>query len=119
MTGPTAAVRRICWERAGGYCERCGYMLETHASYSLHHRRARGMGGTRRPETNLPANLVFLCGSATSGCHGQVERFRMQARRDGWLVSSRAWPTDVLVLYRGVLSRLHDDGSVRPVAVAS
>lgn len=37
---------------------------------SIHHRRARGMGGTRREDTHDPANLMLLCGDGVSGCHG-------------------------------------------------
>lgn len=35
--------------------------------YSIHHRLLRSQGGT-----NAPANLLTLCGSGVTGCHGWV-----------------------------------------------
>lgn len=40
---------------------------------SIQHRRARGMGGSRLAETHTLDNLLLLCGSGTTGCHGWVE----------------------------------------------
>lgn len=78
------------------------------------------MGGTARLESNLPANLGYLCMSTFNpgGCHLWVESNRTEARREGWLVPSWQRPSDVPVMYRGVLSRLHDDGSVVPIRSA-
>lgn len=64
MSGPTKATRALVWERDAGRCARCG--LPITREWSLHHRVPRGAGGSRRPELNSPANLVLLCGSATS-----------------------------------------------------
>ena len=66
--------------------------------WSLQHRRPRGMGGTRLAEINSPANLLLLCGSATTGCHGYVERERAAALHAGWLVPSSSDPTRDAVL---------------------
>jgi hypothetical protein len=44
------------------------------------------MGGTRVAEINQPANLLALCGSGTTGCHGWVESNREQAYELGLLV---------------------------------
>jgi hypothetical protein len=51
------------------------------------------MGGTRRIEINGYDNLVTLCGSGTTGCHGWVEKNRRIAYALGWLVPSWADPT--------------------------
>lgn len=70
------AVARAVLDRAAGHCERCGVAGPT----QLHHRRPRGMGGTRRPDT--VHNLAALC----RGCHEEVESRRAQALADGWLL---------------------------------
>ena len=44
------------------------------------------MGGTDRPELNLPSNLLSLCGSGTTGCHGDIESNRTLAYEKGWIV---------------------------------
>ncbi len=44
-------------------CALCGM-----ANVSLHHILRRSQGGD-----DVEANLVFLCGSGTTGCHGLVE----------------------------------------------
>ncbi len=94
-TGPTPAVRRTVTERATGACERCGKTIT--GPYSIHHRKPRGMGGTRDPKANSPANLVLLCGSATTpeGCHTAVERFRQAAITTGYIVTRTADPETV------------------------
>ena len=52
------------------HCVRCGRDI-TNGDYSLQHRDPRGAGGSRY--ANTMANLVTLCGSATTLCHGHVE----------------------------------------------
>lgn len=72
-----------------GSCARCGrhvVHLERGRAWSIHHRRPRGSGGTSLAWVNEAANLVILCGSGTTGCHGWVEKNRRQARALGFLV---------------------------------
>ncbi len=76
----------------------------------MHHRQARGMGGTRK--VDRASNLVMLCGSGTTGCHGWVESHRTQSLADGWLVRQTADPALIPVLRWGVLVYLEDDGGV-------
>jgi len=45
------------------------------------------MGGTRWPGINLPSNLLTLCGSGTTGCHGWVEHHPKAAQAHGWSVA--------------------------------
>ena len=91
-TGPPPATRQLVVDRAGGCCEVCGTLLHDGygwlAAHSIHHRQPRGMGGTSRPEINSPANLLLLCGSATSpeGCHAVIEKRREAAIALGYLV---------------------------------
>lgn len=118
MTGPTPAVRRLVKERSGGRCESCDTILSGFAS--VHHRIARGMGGSRDPKLNLPSNLLVLCGSGVSGCHGFTESRREEAYRHGLLVRRGDDPAVVPVMYRGAWVLLVDDGTTQasPVHVA-
>jgi hypothetical protein len=69
---------------------------------SLHHRRARGSGGSKDSATNGPANLLYLCGSGTSPhCHGWIESHRTAAYNAGWLVHSWDDPARVPVAIVG------------------
>ena len=74
-TGPSRKVRKLVLERDGWCCVRCGRWVKNRP-YSLQHRDARGMGGTSDPEINSPVLLIVLCGSGTTGCHGEVEEYR-------------------------------------------
>jgi hypothetical protein len=53
------------------------------------------MGGTSDPSANGTANLLVLCGSGTTGCHGWVESNRASARDLGLLVSQWDTPDDI------------------------
>lgn len=105
-TGPRAVVRLVVVSRAGGSCELCGVpvavvdddgQVTPVAAYSIHHRQPRGMGGTDDPAVNSPANLLLLCGTGTSGCHGLVESQRAMAVTNGWLVPRPTDPATVPV----------------------
>lgn len=94
----TAKVRAAVRARHHDRCARCGRLVLDYDDYSLQHRRARGAGGSSRPETNRPGNLVFLCGSATTGCHGWVESHRIEAQRYGYtLFQACETPADIPV----------------------
>lgn len=111
MTGPTQDTRQIVYARAGYRCELC---KESAVGGSVHHRRPRGMGGDRRPETNAPSNLLLLCGSATTGCHGWVEENRQHAMFLGLLVSrydARPIPEIPVTLDSDRSIYLTDDGT--------
>ena len=99
--------REAVQKRSHGMCERCGGF-----GSNIHHRRPRGMGGTSTPED--PTNLVMLCGSGTTGCHGWVESYRAKAWEQGWLVPRRdpREPTDVPVWALGEWCLLTAEGWV-------
>ena len=89
-TGPSTRTKQLVTDRAGYCCEICGLALHDglvwREAHSFHHRRPRGMGGTRDKAANSPANLLLLCGSGVTGCHGRIERERSTAYIYGWLV---------------------------------
>lgn len=91
-SGPSADTRERLFTRAGGACELCGGSL---ASGSAHHRRPRQMGGTKAPWINALENLLAICGSGTTGCHGEVESHREQSYETGRLVRSGTAPWEV------------------------
>lgn len=106
-TGFSPKVRAVITERAKGFCEVCGFDAIDH----IHHRRARSMGGTRRPETNQAANGLAV----SAECHTMLESRRALATENGWLVSQTANPADVPVLYGGgAWVYLTDDGRIIP-----
>lgn len=99
----------MTYERAGNACEICGVRGE-----NIHHRKPRGMGGTKFE--GGPENLLLLCGSGTTGCHGWIEANREEARMQGWLVDRHELPHRVPVAYRGQWCLLTFEGLVLAVS---
>lgn len=105
--------RAVVLDRDEYRCCACGKYVGPFGEYSIHHRRPRAMGGSKRPETDLPGNLIVLCGSGVTGCHGEVERHRVRALADGLLVSQavndpslipvRTWRGEALLDNDGLL----------------
>lgn len=105
LTGFSPVVRKQIQDRSEGICEVqavCSWDPAQHR----HHRRARGMGSTRRPETNQAANGLDAC----SACHAHLESHRMEALECGWLVPQVKIPQDVPVLRRGEWVMLFNTG---------
>ena len=100
MSAVTKSVRQTVLERDLYSCVRCGRYIGPFGSYSLQHRRARGMGGSRAADTNTPANLVTVCGHATEPdrCHQWIESHPVEAERLGYRVRQGANPAGVPVL---------------------
>ncbi|HWB35565.1 MAG TPA: hypothetical protein VHA75_06020 [Rugosimonospora sp.] len=129
-TGPTPTTVALVGERDGWSCASCGRSLlggVRGVTFSVQHRVARGQGGSRRPELNLPANLLLLCGSGVetgigpAQCHPRVEQRGTDDLAAGfWL---RQWtdgrptaPGEHAVRHaRHGWVWLDDDGSVTPV----
>ena len=105
MTGFSRSVRDTVLKRADGRCERCGMFTD---GLQLHHRRARGMGSTRRPESNWPSNAAAIC----PPCHQHIESRRADAMFQGWLVRQEQSPAEIPVFRFGQWVLLTDDGSV-------
>ena len=93
MTGFSRNVRNLLLARSKGGCELCFFGRVQ----QFHHRRPRGMGSTRRPETNWPSNGLAIC----EPCHRMVESNRQQALECGWLVPQRVDPMSVPILRHG------------------
>jgi hypothetical protein len=72
--------RAAVLERDGLACVRCGISVAA-SPRSIHHRQPRGMGGTRGPEIHRLSLLVLVCGTGTTGCHGEIESRRSEATR--------------------------------------
>lgn len=111
-TGPTQAIRDAVYEREGMTCSLCS---GTEGPFQIHHRRPRGMGGTRRLDANGMSNLVLV----DEDCHSGIESHRTMAYLNGWLVPQQADPALVPFLYRGRWVLLTELGAVEPVEVAS
>jgi len=106
--------RLVFYIRDEESCVRCGQGLrweDRGHGWSMHHRRPRGMGGSKDPALALPSNALTLCESGTTGCHGWVETHRDEALEAGLLVSKWDDPGDIPVLYRGELRLLTAWGS--------
>lgn len=99
-----AELAQFVLERAEWRCDRCGISI-VGRQFSRQHRRARSAGGRRDGYLHTAANLVVLCGSATSpGCHNLVEnRERAQAYAEGFAIRGEAQdPAEVPILRHGV-----------------
>lgn len=93
-SGPSAKLRALV-EARDQACVRCGRVVPRDED-SIHHRIPRGRGGE-----NTAENLLLLCGSGTTGCHGWVESNRAEAYRLGYLVQTGIDPLDMPVLLAG------------------
>lgn len=77
------------------------------------------MGGTKSADINSLSNLMLLCGSGTTGCHGWVESHRAVALEEGFLLHAEQDPAEVPVWMRHNLCvKLLPDGSYRLVATS-
>lgn len=73
-------VRLAVLDRDGWRCVLCGQNLIGKV-YSLHHRQGRS-----GPDPHRASNLVVLCGTGTTGCHGWVTEHPAEAYLNGWSV---------------------------------
>lgn len=124
LVSVTPRTRRQVIARDESICQWCGlYVDTTTGDYSLQHRRARGMGGSRLADTDLPSNLVLVHGSGTTGCHGYIESHREEAIARGFNVAQinrrrPILPADVpLLAHAGPAGRWYrfDDAGGREV----
>ena len=93
------SMARAVLDRDEHLCQRCGRSVRSVLHFSLQHRRPRGAGGSRH--ANFLANLITVCGSATSpgGCHLAIEETdRPAATAQGFLVPQGHDPAMCAVL---------------------
>lgn len=107
-------VRARVMARSGGFCEVRVAGCGGEAS-QLHHRRARGMGGSRNRATGQASNAVSVC----LPCHDYIETNRELARDRGWLVRQGVNPCDIPVYRYRQWVLLDDEGGLRPVEVTT
>ena len=97
--------------RSGGFCEIREIGCWDEGS-QYHHRRPRGMGGSRSPVTGSASNALFVC----LPCHQHAETTRRgEARTRGWIVRQSADPRQVPVFRYGRWVLLDDEGGIAPV----
>jgi hypothetical protein len=82
---------------------------------SIHHRINRGAGGSGRLER--ASNLIRLCGTGTTGCHGWITEHPDKAGGAGWVLPKLNPSIDpsqepICTIHGWVL--LSDDGSRTP-----
>ena len=114
-TGPSRTIRDLVAERDQWRCAVCGTSVLC-CAYSIHHRRNRGSGGSSDPAINAPSNLLLVCGTGTTACHGWIGASPAEALDHGYVVSLNSLdrPADVPVVHavHGVVYLL-DDGTVQ------
>ena len=87
-------------ERSGWACDWCGHSI-VGQPFSRQHRRARGSGGRAGGEMHTAANVIVLCGSATTGCHDRAEnQDRAAAYRLGFAIRGEAQAPEEIPLFR-------------------
>lgn len=115
-TGPSAEMVALIAERDRGCCAVCGGLVggDRGLSWSVQHRLRRGNGGTRRLWINWPSNLILACGSATTFCHGRIERWRTWAQEQGYRVEDGVTLPAQTPIEHAVHGRVYltDDGVV-------
>lgn len=95
-TGPDAPTVDLVLDRDQHSCVLCGGGVGDRrgTDYSIHHRLLRSQG-----VNNSPSNLITLCGSGTTECHGAVHAKPKWARSfGGWLLRSTDNPAVYPVL---------------------
>ena len=103
MSGFTPALKAEIRERDGYQCQHCGRGVNPG---EVHHRRPRGMGGSKNPNANAPSRLVLLCGDS----HRWIEANREEARSQGFLLGPGDDAEEIPILaFDGVRYVLRDD----------
>jgi 5-methylcytosine-specific restriction protein A len=116
-TGFPPAVKAMIEARSLGLCEVCAM----HPAEVIHHRRPRGMGGSRDPVTNSPANALHICNvdhdliegrSVLNHWGNRVHGSRKESFIKGWLVRPHDDPREVAVELAYGFRRLDDRGDM-------
>lgn len=100
----SSKTKKLLLARAKDLCEYCGKPCPT-AQY--HHRRPRGMGGTKRLDSGNPENGVVV----HLHCHAAIESDREQSLFLGFLVWQSHEPLTTPILINGHWYLLNADGT--------
>lgn len=108
----TKKTAQLIEDRANGLCEFC--QESATEQMQIHHRRPRGMGGSKDPTTASPANGVWV----HYQCHRAIEENREHALNTGYLVYQHKDPREVPLIMPqvsvyGVM--LDDEGEYAPL----
>jgi len=101
------AVQEIIRKRAKDRCEVCTALAMYH---QIHHRRPRGMGGSKDPMTGSAANALWV----HPHCHARIESNREEAYERGWLVRQGMDPSTIPVKMGMLWYLLSEDGTTMP-----
>lgn len=107
-------VRARVMARSGGFCEIRAVGCWDEAS-QIHHRRPRGLGGSKNPATGQASNALAVC----VVCHSHAESHRSDALDRGWIVRQGHAPAEVPVFRYGRWVLLDDEGGIAPVEVTA
>lgn len=116
MSIPNRVRKALCARSSGstilGLCEICG-----HGGTNAHHRRNRSQGGR-----DVLSNLILVCGSGTTLCHGAITENPNWAESRGYTIKgTQAVPsqTQVFLPLHGGWVYLDDEGGLEPVGDAA
>ncbi len=119
MSGFPQSVKELILARSSGMCEVMVDNLCTYTAQDIQHRRARGMGGSKRADTNTAAAGIAVC----RACHRYLESRPLDAEANGWVIpNNRRPPLDpasVRVLWRKQWRYLDTDGGMHQQPPAS
>jgi hypothetical protein len=96
VTADERTARPLVRARSNGWCEVRLPGVCLGRATNQHHRKNRSQGGRWDA-----ANLLDLCGSGTTGCHGVLtdpQGRRAEYEGNGWIVPGHQEPADVPVL---------------------
>lgn len=106
-------IRRDSDDNDNPVCQWCGGAVRVEwGEYSLQHRRARGMGGSKLKDTGQAQNGTLVHGCATTGCHHYIESHPDEAAERGFRIRQGQNPLTVpLVDANGTKWWLRADGT--------
>lgn len=102
-----AEVRRLVWERCGGYCEVCGLGL-SEDSFDFHHRKLKSRGGKDSAPNGLACH--HFCHLVTVHNHPRI------SAEKGWMVSKYDDELAVPISLGGSQFLLTADGKYQEIA---
>ena len=106
----TGKTRHLIQDRAKHRCELCGTAIRE--AGQIHHRKPRGMGGTKDLESRSAANGLYV----HLKCHAKIESERWKAYQNDWLVRQYDASEKTPVLMWDGWKTLNADGTLANVS---